>query len=328
MSLKLATIFITGIFLAGCGDDTPSQSKKKYHIGIISGMDAFKSTITGFKDGMASAGYQEGETIHYTIGHARGDPKEIKRLAKDYVNDKVDLIFTTTNGAALAAKKATEKSKIPVVFSIVLAPIESGVVDSLTHPSGNITGVRNPLTEFIGKRLEILKRLSPQIENVLILNSPTYPTIPVAKKGLATAAKLLDIQLVDIPVSSSDDVVEFLSRSDKQNFGAILVMPDIVVQQPVSLDAIYNYARLHKLPVVANAPTQLESGALFSYHSDSYQTGLESARLAYKALKKKSLYEVPVTSSEPQFVLNQKAANRLGITVDAGLIALANRIIE
>jgi len=226
------------------------------------------------------------------------------------------------------AKEASVGTKIPVVFTIVMAPIESGIVDSLTKPQGNISGVRNPLGEFIGKRLDFLKQLVPNTKKVLVLNNPIYPTVPISLKSLRIAAKKLNVQLIDVPVKKPMEVKAYLSNAEATEFDAILIMPDPVMQNQQSLESIFNYARENKLSVVANTPKQVVDGALFSYHSDSYETGRKAAQLANKLLADRATRNLPIMSSEPQLILNLKMAKELGIEVDEGLIVLAHRIIQ
>jgi len=326
---RQVSIIIASVLLFACSDSEQSQNiNKPYHVGILAGVDLFDSAITGFKDEMATMGYHEGKNVTYTISRAKGIPSAMKKGVKNLVDKRVDLIFTVTNGAALAAKKGTEKSQIPVVFGIVMAPVRSGVVNSLTNPTGNVTGVRNPLAEFIGKRLDILRQIAPSATNVLILNNPNYPTIPVAKEGLRATASLLNFKLIDVPVHSSQEIQEFLSQVETTTIDAILIMPDTVVQSKASLKIVYDFANKQQIPVIANTTEQVKAGALFSYLTDTYETGREAAQLANRVLAKKILHGQPISNSEPQLMLNLKAAKILGLTVNDGLINLSHDVIE
>jgi len=328
MIIKYLVIILTSMFLISCDDGENSIIDKKYKVGVISGVDFFEPTIAGFKAEMTVYGYREGKNIQYDIRKAKGNDEEMKRISEDFVAQKVDLIFTTTNGAAIAAKNAAVSSGIPIVFTLVMAPVETGVVDSLIEPSGNITGVRNPLGEFIGKRLEILKQLAPSVKKILILNNPNYPTVPIAFKGLRAGAKYLDLQLIDVPVTKPAQVTHYLSNVKKGEFDAILIMPDPIVQVEESLKAIHMAAKRFNIPIVANTPKQAENGALFSYLADSYETGKEAAQLANNVLAKRIRHSLPVISSEPQLILNLNVARKLNLKVDESLIALSQRVID
>jgi len=329
MSIQRAILILLCIVIAACDQQGDSSKiKRTFTVGVLSGLDIFNPSIRGFQDRLTELGYQEGIDIKYEIQRANGSAAAMQRIADEFVEKNVDLIFTSTNGAALAAKSATVKSKIPVVFTIVMGPVESGVVDSLARPTGNITGVRNPLGEFIGKRLGILKQISPEVKSVLVLNDPDYPTYPIAIRGLRNAARELHINLIEVPVKSLQDINQYLLNRSDPDFDAVIIMPDTTVQSPASLGVIFDFAKNKKLPILANTPSQADSGALFSYLSDSYNTGREAARLANEVLANRPANTQPVTSSEPRLILNLRAARELGLDVSDGLVSLAHRIIE
>jgi len=329
MKISRIIVAVICLYLAACDDiGKNSPSQKKYTVGVISGVEFFAPTISGFKDQMATIGYQEGQNITYIVQQARGSTAEMKRIASEYIEQDVDLILTTTNGAAIVAKEASVGTNIPVIFTIVMAPIESGIVDSLSEPQGNISGIRNPLGEFIGKRLDFLKQLVPNTKKVLVLNNPLYPTVPISLKSLRIAAKKLDVQIIDVPVKKPMEVKAYLAQAKETNFDAILIMPDPVVQVQQSLESIFNYAQSNNIPVVANTPKQADDGALFSYLSDSYETGRKAAKLANKLLANRATRNLPIMSSEPKLTLNMKAAKKLGIEVDEALLTLADRVIR
>lgn len=317
------------LLLSSCDDSNQTSSKNKViHVGILSGLDVFEPVVTGFTDRMKDIGYEEGVNVEYVIGRAKGDAQKMAEFARMFVEKEVDIVLTTTNKGAIVAKEATANTNIPVVFTIVMAPVDSGIVDSLTNPSGNLTGVRNPLAEFIGKRLEILQELSPGIKTVLVLHDPQYPTAKFSLRGLRRAAEKLKLSLLEIVVKQTENVIDYLDTATKSDFDAIIIMPDITVQTPSSLEKTYSVASKLGVPVVANTPKQVEQGALFSYLSDSYDAGRAAAQLANKALGRKHVRAHPVISVEPRLVLNLGVANKLGLTVNDSLLSLSHRTIE
>jgi len=326
--LKIGLSFLI-IFLSGCDDSQKTGSEKRNKVGIISGVPFFMPTIKGFKERMGEIGYVEGENIEYFLKQANGDMSKMRQGAKEFAKNGVDLIFTTTNGGALAAKEATKDNDVPVVFTIVMAPVESGLVDSLTSPSGNITGVRNPLGEFIGKRLDLLNQMAPKAKNILLFSKPDYPTIPVALRQLRLAATKLDMRLFNVSISKPSDVKSYLLDADPQRIDAIFVMPDPVAQSKETLDYIFKFSVLHRIPVVANTPRQAEAGALFSYLSDSTETGREAATIAHRILGGggRGLTH-PIISSEPRLIINLAVAEKIGLKIDNSLIALAHETIS
>ncbi|MCP4297702.1 MAG: hypothetical protein GY786_19050 [Proteobacteria bacterium] len=323
--IKLFFLVLLIIAVPAC--DSDQQAKNPVKIGILSGIELFLPTIEGFKQEMAQMGYIEGKNVLYVSRSAKGDVKRMKEIAEEFAKSDIDLLFTTTNGGVIAANKALEGKDVPVVFTIVLAPVTSGVVDSLSTPSNNITGVRNPLDEFIGKRIEYLVRLAPEVKNIWAPRMVSYPTIPITNIGLRAAAKQMDINLIETSVKEKSDVIVFLDEVSPSSLDAILILPDPVVQHPDSLDAMFSFGNKHNIPIVASSPQQLEKGALFSYNVDDRLVGVQAASLVDKILKNRNPTSMSILNSEPILYLNSKAIKRLGFTLAEELEALAEEIL-
>ncbi len=329
MSVFKIIPFLILLLLVGCEESDQTSSKSDViRVGILSGLDIFEPVLSGFTDRMKDIGYEEGVNVEYLVGHAKGDGEKMGEIARMFVEKEMDLILTTTNQGAMITKKVTAGTSIPVIFTIVMAPVDSGIVDSLTNPSGNMTGVRNPLGEFIGKRLEIMKELSTTAKKILVLHDPDYPTAKYALKGLRAATKGLGVSIEEVVVRQPVDVINYFDKITEPDFEAILIMPDITVQNPKSLEKTFSFAAKHGVPVIANTPKQVEQGALFSYLTDSYDAGRAAAQLANKALGGKYVRAHPVISVEPRLVLNLGIARKLGLKIDDGLLSLSHRTIE
>ncbi len=328
------TIF-AGLLLAGMlilpACTSPAPTPHVFHVGILMGAELFESVVDGFKQQMADYGYIEGENITYTVKQAYGDPDTMRDIADTFVANDVDLILTVTNGAALAARRATENTDIPVVFAIVLAPKETGIVDDLRHPGGNLTGVRNPLEDFIGKRLEFLQKINPAYRRVWTPYDPSYPTAPIMLTRVREDAAILQMPLVETQVKSTDDITAYLQSlpDDKPlPFDAIIIMPDLVVQGGTSWAVIKQFANARKIPIIANTIRQLEDGALFGYFTENRNTGQAAARIAQQILSGVSPADLPVETADVFLFVNVKAANALGITVPTSILHQADTIIR
>ena len=300
----------------GAVDTTPRR------VGVLIGIELFTSAVNGFEQHLDELAQANGVVIDYALGHASGDAAEMRRLAEDFVAQRVDLIFTVTNGAALAARAATRDTGIPVVFAIVLAPVRGGIIDDMQRPSGNVTGVHNALDIFIGKRLEFLSRVAPQVRRVWVPHDPSYSTIPIVLPELRRAAVLLGLELVETAVGSPREVEAWAARP--QPIDAILVMPDAVVQHPRSWAAMLRLAHQQRIPIVANTSRQVDDGALLSYLSDNFETGREAALLADRVLRANTTVPLPVVSSEPRLIVNSRVLRTLGLELDGATAALVS----
>lgn len=314
--------------LSGCGgDDTPDM----YRVGVLSGVDAFSSTIDGFQAEMAELGYTEGENIAYDVQAAGGDGEKMKEIAAQFVADEVDLILTTTTGGVKAAKAATADTGIPVVFTIVVDPVGGGVVDDLRQPGGNITGVSRPLSGFLSKRVEILLQIAPHVERLWVPYDPDYSTVGVSLPAVREAAASLGVELIETTVSSPEAVlaeIDRLSAMEDPGFDAIQIMPDTAVQNAESWQAILAFANERGLPIVANVVSQVREGALFTISDDNVETGRVAAPMADKILKGTDPGTIPVAFGDPLLFINHKVAEALGLTVGDGLLRQAYEVIR
>jgi putative ABC transport system substrate-binding protein len=252
-------------------------------------------------------------------------------ISHKFVQDEVDLIFLTTNNAALAARIAAEGSDVPVIFTFVIAPVKTGVVDDMAQPGGNLTGVLNPLDLFIGKRIEFLLRIDPTATRLWVPYNPAYPTVEAVLEELRAVAPTLGVELIESEIAAPADIpalVAGFEEADEPPFDAIVIFPDLTVQEPVAWDAILAYANEHKLPILANTPPQVEQGALFGYFSDNVETGKQAARLADQILKGTPAGDLPVETADQFLTINLKAAALLGIEVPNELLRQATNVIR
>jgi len=311
---------------SACSSQTTPQV---YRVGLLSGTDAFNTTIDGFKVEMAELGYVEGENISYDFQAAGGDSEKTNQIAEKFVADEVDLILTTTTGAAKAAKAATAGTDIPVVFTIVLDPVNSGLVNEVREPGGNVTGVSRPLMGFMGKRIEFLHQMAPEVKRVWVPLWPDYSTTEITLEALRPVAQSLDLELIETPIQTADDVLAELEKhTSGPDFDAVFIMPDPITQSPASFDAILAFANQHNLPISVNAVSQTKKGALFTYADDNYETGQLAAPLANKILKGAEPATLPVVFAEPRLLVNMQTAQALGLTVEDSLLALASDVIR
>jgi putative ABC transport system substrate-binding protein len=326
--VTLIWLILTSLLSSGCGI---LNSAEIYQVGLLSGVDVFNTTLDGFKAEMVELGYVEGENIVYDLKFAGGDAAAMKQISEQFVDDGADLIVTTTNGAALAAQAATAGTGVPVVFTIVLAPQQTGVVHNLREPGANITGVRNPLEDFIGKRVEILVRLDPEVRRIWVPYNPRYVTVNVVLERLRQVAPSLGVELVETPVDTPEDLLAALATlrgRAELDIDAIVIMPDLTVQLPESWSAMLDFAKKNKLPIVANTRGQVQDGALFAYLSDNVETGRLAAPLADKILQGNDPATIPVATSEPRLIINYQTSQTLNLTIAEGLLAQAIEVIR
>jgi putative tryptophan/tyrosine transport system substrate-binding protein len=190
------------------------QPKKIARIGYLSAGDPASRgyRIDAFRHGLKERGYVEGKNILIEYRFARTDPERLTELARDLVALKVDIIFVTSSPATDAAKTASEK--IPIVTSSS-DPVASRYVAGLAQPGGNITGLTNFSSELVGKRVELLKELIPQLSHVAVLHTPGKPA-PDTWANSEAAALSLGIRLNSAAISVRDDLEPAFAKIKKQ----------------------------------------------------------------------------------------------------------------
>jgi putative ABC transport system substrate-binding protein len=309
-----------------------SKKPKVYRVGILCGSDAVKSAEAGFKARMTELGYVEGKNIVYDQQNVTNyDPAEYLRIAKKFVNDKVDLIFVFPTDPTVAVKAATEGTQIQVVFSI--AGLEGyTLVKSVREPGGNMTGVRYPVSDLTAKGIEFLSELAPKIKRIYIAYDPKYPNSLPAIRAARATARSKGMTLVEFPAATTEEVktdLEARSRSGNIGVEAVFVLPELLILSPAGWEVVSRFAAKHRLLLAGpSADEALHQGAVFTYGVDLFEQGRLAAPLADKILKGASPGSIPIVTPEAYLRLNVKLAHELGLNVPEGLLKQADRIIR
>lgn len=324
-ALGILVVIVLAPLLGAC-----APKPKTYQVGILCGSDAFLEVVNGFKAGMANLGYIEGKNVIYDVQALNADPVGEQRAAEQFVANKVDLIFAVPTEPALAAQAATRGTNIPIVFAY--AGIEnSGLVNSVREPGGNITGVRFPGPEQLSKRLEIMLELAPQVRRLWIGYHKNYPNTGPALEALRPLAASRGVTLVEVPATTVEELeADLASRATKEDIGidAIMLMPDILNHSPAGWELIRTFAAQHRVLLAGSFPYTVEQGAVFGNANDLVKVGELSAPLADKILKGTPAGTIPVVTPEQELYINYKVAQELGLTVPQSLLGQAAKIIR
>ena len=304
-----------------------AQQPKVPVVGFLnSGTPAGLAQLTAaFRQGLNEAGYVEGRNVAIEYRWAEGQYDRLPALVGDLVSRQVTVMAATTTPAALAAKRAT--SSIPIVFAMGADPIAIGMVDSLSRPSGNVTGINNYMSDLGAKRLELVRELLPGAAVIGMLVNPNFPDAESQAKDMKEAARKFGQQV---------DVVNANSESDFNPAFATLVQLRaralVVTIDPFFLsrrEQLVALAARHKIPAIYFAPEFVSAGGLMSYASniaDGYrQAGIYVGRIL-KGAKPGDLPVVQPTKFD--LIINLKTAKALGLTVPDKLLALADEVIE
>jgi len=325
----LIWLIVSCLLLSGCGT---TQTAKVYHVGILSGLDAFAPATDGFKSKMTELGYVEGKNIVYDVQKTNVDINVYKTIVQKFVNDKVDLIFTFPTEATMEAKAAAESAKIPVVFCLAFTDVaEIKLIDSVREPGGNITGVRFPSLDIASKRLQILLEIAPNAKRIFVPYLKGYPNVPGQLDVIRPQAASQGVELVEFAAGSPPELqAELDKRAASADIGidAILMIAEPLGITPDFYSPLGKFSYEHKIPIGGALMTTGGYGSIFGLLPDAKTTGEQSALLADKIFRGTPAGTIPVVTSESSFQINYKAAQALGVKVPDGLLKQADEIIR
>ncbi|HET9669073.1 MAG TPA: ABC transporter substrate-binding protein [Casimicrobiaceae bacterium] len=285
--------------------------------------------LTAFKQRLAELGYVEGRDFVIETRFADSYWERLPGQARDLVSRGVDVIVTIGTPTVMVAEKAT--TTIPIVMGGAGEPLELGLVTSLAHPGGNVTGVaHNPGPEFAGKSLELLKQAAPGISRVAVLwDSGALHEVP-SLEGQRTAARALGLTLLihDVTAAHSDAAfAAVLSQLEAEAPEAMFVYPNFIAAKHAG--AILAFLSTHRLPSMFQDSWFVDNGALFSYYANWTTLRRRTADYVDKILKGARPGDLPVEQpTKFELDVNLKTATAFGLTIPRSILLSADKIVE
>lgn len=325
----LVWLVVSCLLLSGCGT---TSTPKVYHVGVLSGLDAFASAMDGFKSKMTELGYVEGQNIVYDVQKTNVDINAYKSITQKFVNDKVDLIFTFPTEASMEVKTVTEGTNIPVVFCLAFTDVPGiNLINSVREPGGNITGVRFPSMDIASKRLQILLEIMPNAKKVWVPYLKDYPNVPGQLDVIRPQAASLGVEIIEFAAGSPPELQAELDRhaaSEDIGIDAILLIAEPLGITPDFYSPMGKFSYEHKIPIGGALMTTGGYESIFGLLPNAKATGEQAALLADKIFRGTAAGTIPVTTADSYFQVNYKAAQALGITLPEGLLKQADEIIR
>jgi putative tryptophan/tyrosine transport system substrate-binding protein len=301
-------------------------------IGYLSpGPRGFSLPIAALQRGLRELHYVEGQNIAFEYRFAEGKPEEPPELAAELVRLKVDVIVAYGTQATLAAKHAT--TTIPIVMTSVTNPVQSGLVDSLARPGGNITGSTSLAEDLSGKRLELLKEAVPQLARVAVLWCCAPPRTAndnaMARRvtQVEVAAQTLGVTVHSVGVRDANELERALATVTQQRPDALLVVLDtfIFVQRSHILD----FAATNRLPAMYEVRDFVDEGGLMTYGPSFIDRYGRIATYVDKILRGAKPADLPMEAPMAfELVINLKTAQALGLTIPPTLLFQATEVIR
>jgi putative ABC transport system substrate-binding protein len=296
-----------------------------YRVAILLPRLAFNPTLEGLREGLTQLGYQEGKNLTFIVEDAQGEVASLANRAARLVEAKPDVIFAITTAPALAAKQAT--ATLPIVFTLVADPLQSGLIASYASSQNNITGITSYAGPLSGKRLEVLQEIAPGIKRVLVLVASQEQVAEVGFQFLAAAAPKLGIELLRYDVRSKEEIAQTLQAVPQGAVDAIYHIPSSLVGTHIAL--LIDKAKENRLPLCVADRPMVEQGALVSYGADMRLLGMQGAKLVAKILKGAKPSEIPVQMPEQlPLAINLTTAKDIGLDIPQSILERTERIVE
>jgi putative ABC transport system substrate-binding protein len=304
------------------------QSEPARRIGVLMGIanDAEgQARVTAFRQGLQELGWVEGRNIRFDYRWGAGSPDNIRADATQLIDLESNVILGNSTIVARVLKQVTHS--IPIVFVQVADPVRDGIVTSLAHPGGNVTGFTSFEYTMGGKWLETLKEVAPRVTNVVLMHHPDDSNWPGFERAIGGVAPSFGVQLTSAGVRDAADIESAVDAFSRIENGGMIVLPTPVTNLHRKL--IITMSARHRLPAIYPFRYHVVDGGLVSYGFDSIDPFRRAAGYVNRILKGEKPADLPVQAPvKYELVINLKTAKALGITVPDTLLARADEVIE
>jgi putative ABC transport system substrate-binding protein len=323
--LKYSTILIiifiiTGLLLTACGGG--AQAQETYTIGVVAESPAVAPILEAFKASIAELGYVEGKDVTYIYNGPLGSNVEaIDGEIKNLLAQKVDLLLVISVLPAQQAKQAVAGTNIPIVFAPATEVVENGLVESISHPGGNLTGIQ--AGNEIPKALEWLVKITPNAKKIYVPYNPADEVSVGLLVIVDEFASQLKIELVPGPVNSTEEAVAAI-ESLPADINAIFRIPSPTLDQ--------KNIELSQAAIKRGLPmggfVRLDEEMLLTLAIDSAETGKQAARLVHQIRQGVKPADLPVEMAEVFLAINLKTARVIGLDIPNEILLRADEVIR
>jgi len=320
IAMVILSLMIASLLLTAC--KMPISATKPYTIGVVIEVQVLSPAFDGFKAGMTELGYVEGENVTYIYNGVVGSGTQaVDTEIESLLAQDVDMFFVMGNLVAEQVKHAVEGTNIPVVFAAITDPVGIGVVESISRPGGNVTGVQAGIE--IPKALESLVAITPGADKVYIPYNPEDEISVMILAGLQQVAAQLGIELVPGEVHSVEEAVSAIENLP-EDVDAIFRIPSPTLDP--RNNELSQAAIKRGLPMGSGLP--LDEAVLLTLAINLFEMGKQAARLAHQIFQGIKPADLPVETGELFMTINLKTAKAIGLEIPDNILQQADTIIR
>jgi putative ABC transport system substrate-binding protein len=327
MNQKIFVLALGAMLFALCSPTDAQQAGKIFRIGILDGSTASGMAVLldAFRQELSKLGWIEGKNIAIEYRFSEGKGDRLPQLAANLVRLNVDLIVTTGDPPALAAKGATKT--IPIIMAHAVDPVGAGLVFSLGQPGANVTGSSSLGPELNSKRLEVLKDAIPKLARVGIVVANARRS-ELQLKEIRPAATALKLKLEEIESQPNAKALETAFQiANEKHVDAITMITSR--QFFAERKRIVDLASKYRLPAIYFQKEFVDEGGLMSYGVDTVDLYRRAAVYVDKILKGAKPADLPVQQATKfEFIINVKAAKQIGLTIPVRVLERADKVIK
>ena len=278
---------------------------------------------SAFRDGLRELGYVDGKNVTIVTRYANSDVSRLPVVLEELISLPVDIIVVTPKAVGMARQMT---ATIPIVCPDIPNPVRDGLVVSLAHPGGNLTGAYALDTETNAKRLEMIIESVPSLKTLGVMFDGNDASLAANSKALHSLAQSVGVNLRTFAVRDWNEIQAALGAIERDRLKALMIFDNPLTE--THLEAIMRHAA-HRVAVVSEGRDWARAGALLTYGADYHDMWKHSAKYVDKILKGIKPADLPIEQpTKFDLIVNVKTARSLGITIPQSILFRADEVIR
>jgi putative ABC transport system substrate-binding protein len=327
MAIKIIILLLVSLAVVSAHLADAQQPPKKPLIGVLvaGSPSSMESRINAFQKRLRELGYKEGQNIVVEYHYAEGNYNRLTAITTDLVRSNANVIVTWAIPVTQVVKNAT--NTIPIVMAGGGNPVETGLVESLAKPGGNITGLATIQNELTGKRLELLKEAVPKISRVAMVFNPEGQVPTRGYEPLKGIAQLLKISVEPLQIRKPNEIDKVFAAIPKSRVDALILESDPIFN--INRQKVIALAAKNRLPAMYPERRWAEDGGMMAYGTDLIEVANRAAIFVDKILKGAKPADLPVEQpTKFELAINLKTAKEIGVTIPQSVLFRADKVIK